>query len=71
MALRLLACKQNLIVVCNTLHISMEFSEHYSQINSSDIPVGDIYEETNPAVIREGAPYEFPVATDAARGLDN
>ena len=71
MVLRQLACKQNLIVVCNTLHISMELSAHYFQMNSSDIPAGNIYEETNPTVIRQAAPYEFPVPTDAARGLDN
>ena len=64
-------CKHNVHVFCNILYVSTKLSPNYSQMNSSDIPDGKLYEEINPAIISLGAPYEVPVPIDAARVLDD
>ena len=48
-----------------------ELSVQYSQVNSSDMAGGKLYEETTTALSGLGAPYEIPVPLNAAKGEDD
>ena len=56
------ASDQDLHDVRNTLYNEMNLSSaHNSQINSSETPIGHVYEVATSEAIKEGYPYETPV----------
>ena len=63
------ASNQDLHGVQNTLYVETSISTaQYSQINSSEIQTGHVYEVASSAVVRQGYPYETPVPLGAFDG---
>ena len=68
-----IAGNQNVHDVPNVLYdvTNMELSAQYSQINSSDVPGGNLFRETITTLSESGAPYEVPVPLNAMKGEDD
>ena len=67
------AGNQNSHDVTNVLYdvTSMELTAQYSQVNPSDMPEGNLHQETNTALSVSRAPYEIPVPLNATKNQDD